>query len=222
MRGPGTQVTRPLAVSSEPRVLLALALQPLLAALLAAALVPLVDITGRPLYGGRPMDMVDAAVAFALGISIVAAAITLFGECPVLLWLLRRGPVRRRHALVSGLILGNVPTALVTAERVLKGAGTSIPAGGLLEAVYGPAGAIRAVVFELCGAASGDVRSRVSLRCRSDGCHCFCRVRELRHARTRGRCSRPSPTSIARRLSARARPPQRLGASLVSALITGR
>ena len=140
-------MTPPLAVGSEPRVHLALVVQPFLATVLAAVLFPLVNATGRPLYGGRPVDMLDSAGAFALGVGIVAAGIMLFGACPLLLWLLRRGPVMRRHAIVSGLVLGNVPTALAIVERALSGAGTTVIGGGLLDAVYGPAGAVRAIVF---------------------------------------------------------------------------
>ena len=91
---------------------LALVVQPFVTALLGFGLSPVVDYTGRVIHGGRPADPLDGAIAFGLGTGIAGLLVMVFGACPTLLWLLRRGPVTRRHALISGTVLGNVPSVV--------------------------------------------------------------------------------------------------------------
>ena len=52
---------RTLSPADELRVLLGLAVQPFVTALLAFSIFPVVEYTGRRLYGGRSADPVDAA-----------------------------------------------------------------------------------------------------------------------------------------------------------------
>jgi hypothetical protein len=144
--------------------MLGLAVQPFVAALLGFVIFPVVDYTGRALYGGRPADPLDAAISFAAGVGIAGLLITAFGALPTLAWLLKRGPVSKRQALISGAVLGNVPglviVGAIAATRMTQGA---MP--GLRELTYGPAGAVRAIVVgSFIGAASAAVFWRLAGR----------------------------------------------------------
>ena len=138
--------SRHLSRAGELRVLLGLAVQPFVTALLAFSTFPVIDYTGRALYIGRPSDPFDAAMSFAVGVGLVGLIVTIFGALPSLLWLLKRGPVSRRQVLISGAVLGNIPSALIVlglaASRLSDGA---MPE--LSQLTYGPAGAIRAIAF---------------------------------------------------------------------------
>jgi len=139
------------------RVFVALAVQPAVVALLAFALFPLVDVTGRPLYRGRPADPLDAAVAFAAGAGVVGLLMTVFGALPALIWSLQRGPVTRRRVLLGGAVLGNVPGVLIVLllamSRLARGEAPSFD-----NLTYGPIGALRALVTaSLLGLASAGV-----------------------------------------------------------------
>jgi hypothetical protein len=46
-------------ITAERRLFIGLAVQPFVTALLGLALFAVVDYTGRPLYGGRPVDSFD-------------------------------------------------------------------------------------------------------------------------------------------------------------------
>ena len=103
-------------------------------------------LTGRPLYGGRPADPLDAAISFAIGVAVVGTLVTVFAATPALLWLQTRGPVTRRQVLACGALLGNLPSVLFVlspaASRANAGSMTSLD-----QLTYGPLGAIRALVF---------------------------------------------------------------------------
>lgn len=152
MRHAGT-----LSPFGELRVLLGLAVQPFVTALLAFAIFPVVEYTGRLLYGGSPSDSVDAAISFAAGVGIVGLVLTIFGALPSLAWLLKRGPVTRRQALISGALLGNVPGVIIVGALAFRRVSQSaIP--GLSELTYGPAGAVRAIAIgSFLGVASASV-----------------------------------------------------------------
>jgi hypothetical protein len=123
-----------------------LAVQPVVAALLAFSTFSIVTLTGRSLYGGRPADPLDAAMSFAIGVAVVGTLVTVFAATPALLWLQTRGPVTRRQVLACGALLGNLPSVLfvlsLAANRANAGALTSLD-----PLIYGPLGAIRALVF---------------------------------------------------------------------------
>jgi hypothetical protein len=143
--------------------MLALAVQPFVAALLGFIIFPVVDYTGRALYGGRPFDPLDAAISFAAGAGLAGLLVTALGAVPTLAWLLKRGPVTRRQALISGAVLGNVPGLLIVgglaASRLSQGAMPD------LQLTYGPAGAVRAIAIgSFIGAASAAVFWRLAGR----------------------------------------------------------
>ena len=82
---------------------------------------------------------------------------TVFGALPTLAWLLKRGPISRRQALISGAVLGNVPGMFIVgtlaASRLSQGA---MP--DLNDLTYGPAGAVRAIAIgSFIGTASAAV-----------------------------------------------------------------
>jgi hypothetical protein len=130
--------------AGEQRVVLALAAQPVLAAILAAALYPLVEFGGRAALNQRPADSSDAMLAFALGVAVVAVGMTVFVAAPLVLWLRRRGPVTVRHALLSGLLLGNAPAAFVIVRIMLAESARTV---GSVIGSEGWRGGMRAVAF---------------------------------------------------------------------------
>lgn len=136
-----------LSAAGEQRVLLGLAVQPVVSGLLGAALFPLVELTGRFLDGGRSADTLDGAIAFGLGAGIVGVLVTAFGAFPILMWRLKRGPIGRTDVLVAGVLLGNIPGAIVgailAARAVWRFGGTA----GVDGLAYAPLGMIRAIVF---------------------------------------------------------------------------
>ena len=118
-----------------------------MAGALAFMAFPLVDYTGRPLYGGFPVDPAGAALSFSFGVSIVALVVTVCGAVPTVLYLLKRGPLTLKKVLVGGAALGNAPFILmvagIVASQVFRG--TMSPDVGRLW--YGLPGAIRATAI---------------------------------------------------------------------------
>ena len=138
---------RTLIPADENRLLLGLVVQPFVAAALAFALFPLVEYTGRLVYGGgRPIDPVDAAPSFAIMAGVVASFVTGFIAYPGILWLLKRGPLTRAQTMIAGVVLGNVPgtvTMLGLAARHLSRGVTPT----MENLTYGWGGAVRLVVL---------------------------------------------------------------------------
>ena len=126
-----------------------MAIQPIVAGVLGFVIFPLVESTSRLSAGGSAIDPWDAAVAFSLGVSIVAFGVTLLGVLPIVAWRLSRGPFTLKEILFAGLLLGNAPGLLIIALANLHRQTTSAPSG-----VQMP---LRAVVagsfFGLAGAA---------------------------------------------------------------------
>lgn len=125
-----TQV-RALSPADGRRVFLGLLVQPLLAAALTYLAFPVIDATGRPLYGGRPVDSADAAIALSFGVAVVAALLTVGLVFPTVIWVMKRTTVTLGRAALFGVLFGNLPVVI-----------RSIVAGS-----YGPAGAVRASIF---------------------------------------------------------------------------
>src|SRR5215213_8297334 len=131
--------SRDLRPGSESRLFLAFAVQPFATALLAFVLFPIVEYTGRPLYGGQPASFLDGAVAFAMGVGVTALFVTVLAALPLFVWLQKRGPVTSEQVFASGAILGNLPSALIMASLVLSGSSRGASTD-LDSVVYGPAG----------------------------------------------------------------------------------
>ena len=133
------------------RLFAGLAVQPFWAAIVAFFSFPLLllDRAGQTLAGGVPADPTDAAISVALGTGIVAAVVTLVGVAPTALWVVKRRFVTLAQALLFGLGFANVPVVV----------------GAAAAGVYGPSGALRAVVFaSLIGVSGAAVFWGVSIR----------------------------------------------------------
>jgi hypothetical protein len=137
--------SRRLSSKDELRLFAGLAVQPCVAGTLAFISFPLVDYTGRPLYGGFPADPVDAAISFSFGVTIVAFVVIVCGALPTVLFLLKRGSLTLKQVLVGGAALGNAPfiltVAVIVASQLVRG--TLSPDIGHFW--YGVRGATRAV-----------------------------------------------------------------------------
>ena len=128
---------------------------PVVAALLAYAGFPLVEWSGRPLWGGGRSSP-DAAVAFAAGTALVAIVVVPVAVVPAVLWLLRRGPVTLEQTLFAGLAFGNLPFLFLWAWIAIFSTVTGRTPG--MRAGYGVAGAIHGILIGsimgvLCAAA---------------------------------------------------------------------
>jgi len=127
-----------LAVTGDARVQLGLALQPLVATLVAFACL------------GTP-----AALGTAVFVGVAAVPITAFVAYPLLRRLLKRGPVLALHALVAGVVLGNIPSAIALVILAIGGLRETgaLPDAGDLAAGVGRSSA----VGSLAGLASAGV-----------------------------------------------------------------
>ena len=144
---PVTTDSRSLSSGDELRLFVGLAVQPFVAAALAFVLFPVVDYTGRPLYGGFPIDPVDAAISFAFGVGIVALVVTVFGAVPTVLYLLKRGPLSLKKVLAGGVALGNAPFILVVAAVVVTQVARGTMSSDAGRLFYGLPGVVRAVAI---------------------------------------------------------------------------
>jgi hypothetical protein len=138
------------------RLLLGFAILPVANALLAFLVHRIVWSEG-PYEGSQWADPVDAAIAFAAGVAIVALIMTVAGGVPTVAWLLTRGNVSLKQIIIAAVALGNAPFAISAAAVVLfylVGGATSTDVGYVL--FDGPVGAVRAVVIgSVMGFASG-------------------------------------------------------------------
>ena len=119
----------------ELRLFAGFVVQPFVAAGLGFLCFPLVERSGRALYGGTTDDATRAAVSFAAGVGIVAFFVTLCGAVPAVLWCLKRGRLTLKHVLLGAVGLGNVPFAIIvplasaTPPRGPGGSGRPAPSG---------------------------------------------------------------------------------------------
>lgn len=136
---------------NEQRVVLAFFAQPLVVALLAFAIFPVIEYTSRSLSGMRSVDMLDSAIAVAAGAGLAAVFVVAFGAVPLYAWFTRQGPITRNKVLLSGILLGNLPGVLVVMMQALAGGsrGSAPGAAEALRAVLIPSfvGAVAALVF---------------------------------------------------------------------------
>jgi len=155
-------------VTSQPRLLLGLAVQPVVAAVLGFLSFPLIDFSGRLLEPGFPVDRLDAGMAMAFGLAIAATLLTLFGALPAVAWCLSRGPLTRTQTLLAGAILGNVPFAVIVPLAYAHESSrlaTFWPVGALRALVFGTFfGLAGAAVFWMILTRSLSLRERVTAR----------------------------------------------------------
>ena len=122
---------RTLSVSEEMRIGLGLLVQPFVAAGLTFASYPLIDRSGRAIYGGIDPDPPRSAIALAIYVGIAAFFVTILAAFPTAVWVLKRRPLTLWRALLCGVLLGNILSVL----------GTMVAPG------YGLAGLVRVILF---------------------------------------------------------------------------
>ena len=88
----------------------------------------------------------DAAVSVAAGVGIAALLVTILGALPLFGFLGRRGVVNRAQVLVSGALLGNVPSVVILALTIASGWRQGAPLN-LTTLAYSPIGLLRAIVY---------------------------------------------------------------------------
>ena len=102
--------SRDPTVAKEMRLFAGFVVQPFAAAILGFVAFPLIDLT---LEGGGTTDRLGAAVSIALAAGLAAILVTVCGAFPVVVWFLKRGPLRLKQVLWGGVILGNLPFAVI-------------------------------------------------------------------------------------------------------------
>ena len=117
------------------------ALQPIVTAATAFVLFPFVEMTGEPLYGGSLADPLAAAAGFGLVNGVLGLFVTVFAAVPLFSWLSSRAPLKRGTILAAGVLLGNLPSALIT---ITLAARYALP---WYRFTYGAAGLLRIVIF---------------------------------------------------------------------------
>ena len=80
---PPTSEADPLSPRNLGRLLAGMAIQPILAGVLGFVVFPLVEYASRLSTGSRATDSLDAAVAFSLGVAMVAFGVTPLGVLPI-------------------------------------------------------------------------------------------------------------------------------------------
>jgi len=115
------------------RMLVGLALQPIVATAVAFLLFPLLllDRTGQTFAGGHPVSVSDSAASVAFAVGIVTVPVVIAGVLPTLLWLLRSGAITLTRALSVGIVFGNLPIVM----------------GSLLAGTYGAIATVRTVAY---------------------------------------------------------------------------
>ncbi len=117
--GTTTIQSRVLTAAQEMRLFVGFVVQPLSAAILGFIAFPLIDFTQSAIEGGRPTDPMRAAISIGLGAGFAAFLVTVCGAFPLVVWLLKRGPLTLKQILWGGAILGNLPFAVIVALAVL-------------------------------------------------------------------------------------------------------
>ena len=142
---------RTLQPPEEMRFLVAVAVQPLLAAALGFVAFPilLLNRNGYTLAGGSPANVADSAASVAAAVGLVALLVTILGGLPTALWLTKRRRIPLVEAIVFGLGFGNLPFVV----------------GALTAGTQGSAGLVRGVAFSsLLGVAGAAVFWSIALR----------------------------------------------------------
>jgi hypothetical protein len=148
-----TEVTS-MTAKQEMRVLVALIVQPLVAAAAAFALFPALDATANAagVYRARVSDP-TGAIAIALATGLAAVPVIVLGALPTIAWLSRRGPLTLAKAVGSGAVLGNAPAAVILLLAALNG--DAAAGNGSLD---GFLALLRAIAFgSLIGIACGTI-----------------------------------------------------------------
>jgi hypothetical protein len=125
--------------------------QPFAAAVLGFTVFPLIELSGRAINGGASADPMGAAISIGLGAGVAAFFVTVGGAFPAVVWFLKRGPLTLKHILWGGVVLGNLPFAVIVPPAAMTRHAEAGATG------FGPLAAMRALaagaIFGLAGAA---------------------------------------------------------------------
>jgi hypothetical protein len=110
---PNMSQPRILSASDEKRLLAGFVVQPFAAAVLGFVTFPLIELSARAPYGAASTDPMRAAISIGVGAGFAAFLVTLCFAFPIVVWLLKRGPLSLKQILWGGAVLGNVPFAII-------------------------------------------------------------------------------------------------------------
>ncbi|HSL22725.1 MAG TPA: hypothetical protein VK886_14420 [Vicinamibacterales bacterium] len=127
------------------RLLLGLAVTPATAVLVALIVYDALCYSGM-LSGGAPIDSLDGAASFGMGVGILAVAMTAWAV-PLLLYLNERRRLSFRNVLALGAALGNVPFAIVILGIVVAHPIRETLTGDVGRLWYGFSGFVQRVVL---------------------------------------------------------------------------
>jgi hypothetical protein len=156
---------RPASRLDRLRLVLGFAILPAAAAILAFWVHRVVWSSG-PYDGARWSDPVDAAIAFAAGVAVIAVIVTVAGAVPTISWLLTQDHVSLKQILIARVALGNAPFAIVVAGVLLLNLAGPTTSADVAHVLSGPPmGAVRAIVIgSAIGVVSGIVFWAVAIR----------------------------------------------------------
>jgi hypothetical protein len=118
--------------------------QPVVAALFGFMTWPILEATGLPPRGKFTSGTLGMAVAVAFHMGVVGFFVAFCAALPLFVWLRSRGPITATKTLVSGALLGNLPTVFVLVLVTLRALVGPPRVGNTLDDPFWP---IRVTVF---------------------------------------------------------------------------
>jgi hypothetical protein len=106
-------------VAREMRLLAGFVVQPFFTGILGFIAFPLIDVTQRAIEGSTATEPMRGAISVALGAAFAAFFVTVCAAFPLVVWLLRHGPLTLKQVLLGGVMLGNLPFVVIMILAVL-------------------------------------------------------------------------------------------------------
>ena len=133
-----------LTTEREKQMLVGLTVQPFVAAAVGFVLFRLINYTGG--VAGDTANTLETALGFSVLCGTAASVVTGVVGYPGLVWLLKRSTLTRQQTLLGGLVLGNIPGALVVLALAARHLSRGV-APTLDNLTYGVAGALRLISY---------------------------------------------------------------------------
>jgi hypothetical protein len=134
-----------LTTDREKQMLVGLTVQPFVAAAVGLVLFRVVNDSGGPV-GVDSLTDFEAALAFGVLCGAAASFVTGLVGYPGLVWVLKRRNLTRQQTLIGGLLLGNIPGALMVlalaARHLSRGVTPTLD-----NLTYGLDGALRLISY---------------------------------------------------------------------------
>ena len=132
-----------LTTEREKQMLVGLTVQPFVAAAVGFVLFRVINYAG---VAGDTANPVETAFGFSVLCGTAASVVTGVIGYPGLVWVLKRSTLTRQQTLVGGLVLGNIPGALVVlalaARHLSRGMTPTLD-----NLTYGVPGALRLISY---------------------------------------------------------------------------